>query len=292
MRRHLGVVLRAGTLAVGLAGWGCGAPAHDAGVSGREAARTAEWRWLQATKTELDAERDRLAQAGADGLAAADLATGTAGQTPPPANATAAPGRGAGARAPTPQDAHRRQIEIRTDELNRRLVEFLNADPPAVGEPLSPGQRQAIRMKSDEDIRVARGYVEEAGDYRRAFEILRSALIVDPENPRLKEELERTRSRRYMTAARFAQVAEGMTAGEVREVLGAPNPKDVRAYPDKGVVGWFYPKDPAGAAAAVWFARGADGAHAVYELDFAAVPAPGAGGAPETREAPAARSAA
>jgi hypothetical protein len=300
MRRHLGAALRVCTVAVvALAGWGCGESVQQAAAGGEEAARAAEWRWLQQTKKLLDAERDRLAaerrasqavaaaQQQAAGAGAAAAPGTAAGQ---PTAATAAPAPAAPPQAAASQLAAReRQVAALSEELNRRLVELINADPPIAGEPLSERQLQAIRMRSDEDIRTAREYIEEGGDYLRAFEILRSALIVDPGNPRLREELERARSRRYMTRPRFDQVKEGMTAAEVRGLLGSPNPKDVRAYPDKGVVAWFYPKDPAGSAAAVWFERRPDGGHTVYEADFEAVAAPAAGARPAE---PAARSAA
>ncbi len=298
MRRHLMSALRVCTVAVAvLAGSGCGESVRQTAASGQEAARTAEWRWLQQTKKDLDGERDRLAAERRASQAAAAV-TATPGPGPAgapsqpsgqPTTATSAPA----APPPTPAAAElaarERQVEALTEELNRRLVDFINADPPVAGEPLSERQRQALRMRSDEDIRTARQYIEDGGDYLRAFEILRSALIVDPDNPRLREEIERARTRRYMTRLRFDQVKEGMTAEDVRALLGSPNPKDVRAYPDKGVLAWFYPKDPAGSAAAVWFERRPEGGHSVYEVDFDAVAAPAAGARPAE---PAARSAA
>ncbi len=86
---------------------------------------------------------------------------------------------------------------------------------------------------------------------------------------------------RFMTRARFDQVKAGMSGEQVRELLGAPNPHNVREYAGKGasrgVVAWFYPKDAAGSAAAVWFAKSAGPPPApalkVYQLDFEAVQA-------------------
>jgi hypothetical protein len=128
-----------------------------------------------------------------------------------------------------------------------------------------------VRLKSDEDIVVAHQFIERGGDYRRAIEIYEAALAVDPANPRLRQELEKARGLRYMTAERFAGVKEGMTPDEVRAVLGQPNLHNVRDYADRGVSAWFYPKGPDGAAAGVWFQR-KDGGARVYELDFEAVP--------------------
>ena len=75
------------------------------------------------------------------------------------------------------------------DELDRRLVDFINADPPREGEKPSGRLLAALRMKSDEDILLAHHFIEQGGDYRRAIEIYEAALAVDPDNPRLEQEL-------------------------------------------------------------------------------------------------------
>ncbi|HWM92906.1 MAG TPA: tetratricopeptide repeat protein [Thermoanaerobaculia bacterium] len=214
----------------------------------------AEWEWLQATKQRLDEQRARLAR----------LAQTQAG---------------ARAGAPPPEELARLRQEVGdlAEELNRRLVEYINSN--ATGDE-TPGERQlaAIRMKSDEDILLAREYVEQAGDYRRAIEIYETALAADPDNPRLRAELETARARRYVTRERFALIKEGMTQEEVRRLLGPPNAQDVRGYPERGVTAWFYPKDASGAAAAVWFRKDGD-SPAAYQIDFDALQPP-AGGAP------------
>jgi hypothetical protein len=196
----------------------------------------AEWTWLQQAKATLDAQRSKL------------TATGTGAVDPKLA----------------------RETEALAGELNRRLVELLNADPPVQGEPLSERQQAAIRMKSDEDILLARQFIEQGGDYERAINIYREALVVDPGNPRLREELARAQARRYITREVFTQIKEGMEQEEVRRLLGQPNLHSVRDYPDRGVVGWFYPKDRSGAAAAVWF-HTEGGRTTVYLLDFNAL---------------------
>jgi hypothetical protein len=158
-------------------------------------------------------------------------------------------------------------------------------------------QETALRMRSDEEILAARDYIERGGDFRRAIEIYENALAVDPDNPRLKEELERARGMRYMTRERFLQAREGMTSDQVRTVLGQPNLLNIREYPDIQASAWFYPKDASGAAAAIWFKRQGNRLE-VYELDFDAVqagaavptgprgPATPAPGAPTTRTTP------
>ena len=117
---------------------------------------------------------------------------------------------------------------------------------------------------------LARQFIDQGGDYQRAIDIYREALAVDPGNQRLREELARAQARRYMTRETFGQVKEGMEQEEVRRLLGQPNLHNVRDYPDRGVVGWFYPKDASGAAAAVWFHMEEGGA-TVYLLDFNAL---------------------
>jgi hypothetical protein len=213
----------------------------------------AEWRWLLQAKRRLDDKRASLARAPADPLA--------------------------------------REVEALSQELARRLVVYVNANPPLEGTPLSERQLAAIRMKSDEDIAVAHQFIDRAGDYRRACEIYEAALADDPRNPRLREELARAQAARYMTAERFSRAAPGMSAAAVRAALGPPNAHDVRSYPDKRVVAWFYPRDASGAAAAVWFEKG-DGGLTVYLCDWSALeaaapPAKPGSAAPPPHPAPA-----
>jgi tetratricopeptide (TPR) repeat protein len=212
---------------------GCGSGDHDQKAARQSRGAEAEWTWLRQARIELDAQRVRLAASPAD--------SGTAQRT-----------------------------QALSDEFNRRLVAFLNADPPVQGEPLTPRQREALRMKSDEDIHLAHTFIEQGGDYERAIDIYKQALVVDPGNPRLREELARAQGRRYMTREAFAQVQKGMDQEEVRRLIGQPNLNNVHSYPDHGVVGWFYRKDATGAAAAVWFHK-EDGRLIVYLADFDAL---------------------
>jgi hypothetical protein len=231
----------------------CGpSESERAGVS-QSGTGAAEWEWLQSTKQQLDHERERLARLEAQAGAAAETAR------------------------------LRKEVDDLAAELNRRLVEHINANAGAFGGGKPPDERQlaAIRMKSDEDVLLARQYIEQAGDYRRAIEIYETALAADPDNPRLQSALEAARARRYVTRERFAQLREGMTQDEVRRLLGPPNLQDVRDYPERGVTAWFYPKDASGAAAAVWFRKDAPKPEA-YLLDFNALqpPSPSSGTVP------------
>jgi outer membrane protein assembly factor BamE (lipoprotein component of BamABCDE complex) len=237
---------------------GCGSGSREGG-SGQVAADQ-EWLWLSRHKQELDQKREELA---ADGSPQGPQAPDTAKLA--------------------------REVEARTAELDRRLIDFINAHPPVQGEPLTHRQQAAIRMKSEEDLSLAREHAEKGGDYQRAAEICEAALAIDPDNPALKEELERIRAARFMTADRFSQARKGMTPAEVREALGGPNPHNVRAYPDRGIEAWFYPKDETGAAAGVWFEKKQrEEDTRVYQLDFDAIRpgAPAAAPAPKPAAPP------
>lgn len=236
MHRKPGASFRGSLLLAIVIAVGCGpsaGPEEPAGAVSQ--ASGAEWRWLQETSKELGRRRAMIA------------------------------GNAAGADPKLVQET-----EALTLEFNRRLVELINADPPVQGEPASERQKAAIRMKSDEEIVLARQFIEQGGDYQRAIDIYKEALAVDPGNPRLREELARAQARRYMTRETFGQAKEGMEQEEVRRLLGQPNLHNVRDYPDRGVVGWFYPKDATGAAAAVWFHK-EGGRTTVYLLDFSAL---------------------
>jgi tetratricopeptide (TPR) repeat protein len=213
---------------------GCGGKADEAAETRpRPEAADAEWAWLQDAQQQLAGLRARSAANPAD----AKLA---------------------------------REAEALGAEFDRRLVELINADPPVQGEPLSERQQAALRMKTEEDIHLAHTFIDKGGDYQRALDIYRQALAIDPGNTRLKEELARAEARRYVTTEAFARVQGGMDQEAVRKLIGQPNLNNVRAYPDRGVVGWFYPKDASGAAAAVWFHK-EDGRFTVYLTDFDAI---------------------
>jgi hypothetical protein len=230
--RTRGAVLLCGALLLAAAAPGCGRRGKEGVAARPEATSQSEWTWLQQTERQLDERRTRLAG------------------------------------APDPQ--LQKETEALADELNRRLAEFLNADPPVQGEPLTPRQKAALRMKSDEEIHLAHTYIEQGGDYQRAIDIYKEAMLVDPDNPRLKGELAQAEARRYMTRETFAQAQKGMEPDEVRRLLGQPNLNNVRGYPDRNVTGWFYPRDASGAAAAVWFHK-EDGRLVVYLTDFDAL---------------------
>jgi hypothetical protein len=259
-------------LGLGLIACGGGTPSADAVAAKRDAA----WAELDQEHQGLEqqrAELARLAAAGGSGAAASGEAAGGA-----------APGEGgegggtAGEGAAERLEALETEVEEASQAFNERLVAFINDNPPVVGEPLTPVQQAAIRMKSDEDILVAREFIDKGGDYRRAVKIYETALMADPDYDRLKQELARAEEMRFMTEERFALVKDGMTEDEVRTLLGPVNLRNVRHFEKENVVAWYYPKNEHGAAAAVWFRHDAKKkALAVYQADFDAI-AEGGGG--------------
>ena len=150
-----------------------------------------------------------------------------------------------------------------------QVVGFINEDPPIAGEPLSEVQRKAVDMKIDEDILLAREFIEIGGDYRRALSILEGLKPLAPDNTRLAEEIANAEAMRYVTEERFEAIKKGMTEDEVREVLGPVNLRNVKEYPDRNVTAWFYKRENGGAAGIYFQER--KGKLVTYKFDFNAV---------------------
>lgn len=162
------------------------------------------------------------------------------------------------------------EIVAEADTFQADLVGFINEDPMIQGEEPNERQLAALRMKSTEDMELAREYVDKGGDYRRAVDILERAASVDPDNEALEAYLEELREMRYVTEERFAEVKKDMSQSEVRAILGQVFHRNVREYEEQDALAWFYPKDDEGNAAGVFF-RQRGGEWKVYELDFNAV---------------------
>ncbi|HSM13187.1 MAG TPA: hypothetical protein VLA66_03900 [Thermoanaerobaculia bacterium] len=236
---------------------GCG-PSEEAQKAAAAEARKAEWAAIEQDKSALDAQRQELEAARAAAAApAADEAAAEAAQA---------------ALAQAEAD-----VTAASDALYQRVTDFINADPPVEGEPLTEQQQTAFRLKSTEDMAIAREYIERGGDYRRAIEIYLAALAVDPDNQELRAALVEAEANRFMTPERLALVKSGMSEDEVVAVVGRPLTRNVREYPEKKVTAWFYPTDEAGNAAGVFFQLKGD-QKVVYEINPEAVKAAGAGG--------------
>lgn len=259
-------------------GWSLVAVVAMAGCGGGEdelaAARQARLAELQTQKADLDGKRQEVADIEAQ-LAA----------VPAEAEVAAPPAEGEAAGEPQPTAE---ELQARLDTLNQEvldqqekfigaLVQFINDDPPLVGEPPTESQVAAIRMKSDEDILLARDYISEGGDYKRAIRIYEDALKADPDNEKLQAALAQAEADRFMSADRFSLARKGMTQDEVRAAIGQVNYRNVREYPERNVVAWFYPTSDDGAAAGVYFRKDKrSGEYVLYQTNYEAVEAKGA----------------
>lgn len=227
----------------------------------QEAALADEWEWLKTRKAELEEVRAELAavreqMAEAPEEVPEDLAEGE--EAPPTRDELAA-------KAEELKDKARGLA----DEFGQRLIQFINDQQISVDAERTEVQREALRMKSDEDIVLAQEYIDLGGEYGRAIDIYDQALIWDPDYDRLHAAKAHAEEMRYITEDRFAQVKNQMTQDEVRALLGTPKRTNIRDF-DNGVVGWFYPKEEPRAAAGVYF-RERKGELLVYETDFDAI---------------------
>jgi len=227
---------------------GQGSGGGGSAATGDAASRKAEWTAIEGQKKQLDAKREELASLRQQAAAGTEVSASLT----------------------------RINDEITTisDDMGARLAAYINADPPVVGEPLKPEQLAAVRLKSAEDIAIAKEFIELGGDYRRAIDIYNQALSIDPDNPALKAALADAEAKRFMTPERFAAIKKGMKEGDVIAALGRPLQRNIRDYPEKKVSAWFYPKSDNGEAAGVFF----NDKKTVYSTDFDAVKRTDGGG--------------
>jgi hypothetical protein len=161
----------------------------------RAAAQQTERQWLGKTRQQLEAKRQELVGLHQRvAIAAEEPLTVPAGETPAPGSRAELAARAAALDA---------EIGALSEEMGRRLVAYIDSFETAEGDPMPAEQQRAIRMKSDEDIEVAREWIVKGGDYRRAIEIYETQLLFDPDYARLRRALETAREMRYMTAERF-----------------------------------------------------------------------------------------
>jgi tetratricopeptide (TPR) repeat protein len=224
-----------------------------------------EWTALEEAKSTLDAKRQELTGLIAEVAAAAEAEDGEAEGE-----------EGEEAEAPVDHSAQiealQQEITALADDFGARVVMFLNNDPILAEEGPTERQLAAIRLKSSEDMLVAKEWIDEGGDYRQAIQIYQNSLHLDPDNEELKAALADAEARRYMSEERFAMAKKDMTVDEVRAALGTPLHHNVKTYEDKGVTAWFYPTSEDGAAAAVWFRPNDDEGLISYLIKYEAVP--------------------
>ena len=233
------------------------------GPSEFELAQEAEWAALQEAKQQLDEQRQKLAEMRQALAAAGKEAEGEEG----------AEGEGEAEPVPTAEEIEKLANEIAStaDDFGGRLVTFLNNDPMIEGEPPTERQLAALHMKSDEDIALAKEWIEKGGDYKRAIDIYNNALRFDPGNEAVMAALAEAEANRYMSEERFKAAKKGMSEDEVRAALGQVNLHNVKPFPDRKVTAWFYPTGDDGGAAAVWFREDKNGANEVYRLNYTEV---------------------
>lgn len=237
----------------------CGS-AEDKAAAGMEA----ELASLQEQRSALEAKRVEVGSLKEQVAAAAELDE----------DATAEEGEA----APSAEDlsAQLEQLageeEAMSEGYMTALVGVLNSANMIEGEEIPEPIQQVIQMKSEEDMLIAEEYVWEGGDYRRAIEILDTALMLDPDNPDLQAARDQANADQYMTEERFAQVQKGMTPEEVRALIGTVNRHNLREYPERNVTAWFYRREDKGAAG-VWFEE-KNGEVTAYRVDFNAIAPP------------------
>lgn len=161
-------------------------------------------------------------------------------------------------------------LTAQVEQFNADVVAFINDHAPVQGEPVPEIVNQAFALKASEDILLAKEYITQGGDYGRAIQIYQDILAFDPENAEAQEALAWAEEMRYMNEERFSQVETGMTMGQIEKIVGVVNYRNRREFPERGVVAWYYPKNAAGEAAAVYFRKKGD-TFEVYKADFNAV---------------------
>ena len=242
------------------------------GAAKEEQAKLEEWAWLTETKQTLDSKRLELANLVAQAeMEASEVAEEVAEEgaeevAEEVGEAVAEIDLG------TQIEQLGAEVEALTDDFSNRLVAYINSDPMIEGEEPTESQVNALRMKSSEDIVLAQEWIVRGGDYKRAIEIVNTAMMLDEGNPELEAALADFETNRFMSEEKFAAAEKGMGVADIRRVLGQANLHNVREYPDKDVVAWFYPTAEDGKAAAVWFQPDKEtGVLEVYQIKFKAI---------------------
>ncbi|MGQ9494870.1 MAG: hypothetical protein ACUVRY_01190 [Thermoanaerobaculaceae bacterium] len=140
--------------------------------------------------------------------------------------------------------ASRELDQIFTEDQNA-LAAFLNT---ALNDaPQTPETLEGLKIYAQDAILNAREYMNEAGDYRKAVELLETAegyfaAISATPPDELKELLEEAKRLRFITKERFDAVKKGMTKAEVRAITGTPLALNVREQEVKGqkVTVWLF----------------------------------------------------
>jgi len=134
--------------------------------------------------------------------------------------------------------------KVFTEDQNL-LTSFLNT---ALNEaPQAQETREGLKLYAEDAMLNARDYMDEAGDYAKAIELLETAQsyfagISAPVPQELTNLLEEAKKLRYITKERFDQVQKGMTKAQVKAITGTPLALNVREEEVKGrkVTIWLF----------------------------------------------------
>ncbi len=164
------------------------------------------------------------------------------------------------------RDALVEEATALSDEVGSKATELINSAGLLVGEEPEGVVRDAMLTKQHEDMLVAQEYIDKAGDYARAIQIMEQVAAALPiDNPELNAALEDAKAKQYMDQERFALVRNGMSPEEVRSILGTVNPHNRKEYADRNVEAWFYRREEG--IAGVYFET-RRGELRVYKTDF------------------------
>lgn len=157
------------------------------------------------------------------------------------------------------------EVNTLADDVNAKASELINQANLVEGEDPEGVVLEAILTIQQENMLIAREYINKGGDYSRAIQILEQTSTLPVDNPELAAALEEARANQYMDQERFAQVRNGMSPEEVRAILGTVNPRNRKEYPERNVEAWFYRKEE-GIAGVYFQVEGEESS--VYRTEF------------------------
>lgn len=171
------------------------------------------------------------------------------------------------------QSAEKTQLEAQLKEAQKVFDDAFNEDQSQLSAFLNvvlndetlraaPQTRQALDLYAEEALVNARDFMDRAGDYRRAIELLETAegyftaVNLSPP-PALLAIKEKAKVFRYITKERFDQLKKGMTEEQVKAITGTPFYANVRESDVKGrkIVSWLFNRQD-GEVAGLYFEKG------------------------------------
>lgn len=171
------------------------------------------------------------------------------------------------------QSAEKTQLESQLKQAQSAFDEAFNNDQSQLSAFLNvvlneeslrsaPETRKALDLYAQEALVNAKDFMNRAGDYRRAIELLETAegyftavnFAPPPELATVKAE---AKSRRYLTKERFDLLKKGMTEDQVKVITGTPFYANIRENEVKGrkIVTWLFNRED-GEVAGLYFEKG------------------------------------